>query len=65
MINSGNLISIKHYIKYWKHFSSKKHNLTLELNIVKVLQQANTIEKNYDVYKLIIYIKFGKRKNSF
>jgi hypothetical protein len=37
MINSGNLMSIKYYIKYWKHYSSKKHDLTLELNIVKLL----------------------------
>jgi hypothetical protein len=54
MINSGNLMSIKYYIIYWKDFASKKHNLTLELNIVKLLNQADTIKNNYDVYKLII-----------
>ncbi len=54
MINSGNLISIKYYIKYLKHFSLKKHDLTLKLNTVKLLNQANTIKKTYDVYKLII-----------
>jgi hypothetical protein len=54
IINSGNLMSIKDYIKYWKHFTSTKHDLTLELNTFKLLNQANTIKNNYNVYKLII-----------
>jgi hypothetical protein len=54
MIHSGNLMSIKYYIKYWKHFSSKKQDLTLKLNTVLLLNQANTIKNNYNVYKLII-----------
>jgi hypothetical protein len=48
------LMSIKYYIRYWKHFASKKDSLTLVLNIVKLLNQANTIKDNYNVYKLII-----------
>ncbi len=46
IINSGNLMSIKYYIRYWKHFVSKRHSSTSELNTIKLLNQANTIKDN-------------------
>ncbi len=55
-INSGDLISIKCYIWYWRHFAYKRHGLTLKLVVVKLLDQANTIKDNYDAHRLIIWI---------
>jgi hypothetical protein len=40
-INLGDLVSIKCHIRYWRHFASKKHGLTLKLTIVKLLDQSN------------------------
>jgi hypothetical protein len=53
-INSRDLVSIKCYIRYWRHFASKRHGLTLKLIVVELLDQANTIKDNYDVHRLII-----------
>jgi hypothetical protein len=57
MINSGNLMFIKYYIKYWKHFAFKKHYLTLELNIVKLVHQANKIK----VVMMFINLSYKKK----
>ncbi len=54
IINLGDLVSIKCYIRYWRHFTSKQHGLTLKLTTVKLLDQINLIKKNYDTHRLII-----------
>ncbi len=54
-INLGDLVSIKCYIKYWRHFASKQHRLTLELVAVKILDQVNLIKNSYDTHRLIIW----------
>jgi hypothetical protein len=46
-INPRDLVSIKCYIKYWRHFTSKQHKLTLELAIVKLIYQVNLIKDSY------------------
>ncbi len=37
IVNPGVLVSIKCYVKYWRHFISKQHEITLELIDVKFL----------------------------
>jgi hypothetical protein len=54
MVNLGDLISMKCYIRYWRHFASKWHILTLELVTIKILSHANTIKDSYNAHKLII-----------
>lgn len=53
-INPRDLVSIKCYIGYWRHFASKRHGLTLELATIKLLDHANTIKYNYDAHNFII-----------
>jgi len=31
IVNLGDLVSIKCYVRYWKHFVSKQHGITLKL----------------------------------
>jgi hypothetical protein len=54
IINPRDLVSVKCYIRYWKHFTSKWHGLTLKLATVKLLNQVNLIKDNYDTHRLII-----------
>jgi len=37
ILNLEDLVSIKCYIRYWRHFISKQHKLTLELTTIKLL----------------------------
>jgi hypothetical protein len=53
-INPKDLVFVKCYIQYWRHFAFKRYGLTLELTIVKILDQVNLIKDNYDTHRLII-----------
>jgi hypothetical protein len=55
ILNSGDLVSIKCYIRYWRHFISKQHKLTLELAAIKLLDHVNLIKHNYDIHMFIIW----------
>jgi hypothetical protein len=37
ILNLEDLVSIKCYIRYWRHFISKQYKLTLELTTIKLL----------------------------
>jgi hypothetical protein len=36
-IARGDFVLVKCYIRYWKHYTSKHHRLTLELTVIKQL----------------------------
>jgi len=51
----GDLISVKYYIRYWRHYTSKSHELTLKLIVVKQLIKGKLIIKNnYNSHRFII-----------
>jgi hypothetical protein len=37
IVNLGDLVSIKCYVRYWRHFVSKQHGIALKLVVVKKL----------------------------
>jgi hypothetical protein len=37
----GDLVSIKCYIWYWRHFASKRHGITLKLIAIKKRSRQN------------------------
>jgi hypothetical protein len=56
-IARGNFILVKCYIRYWKHYTSNCHKLTLELTIIKQLIKSKLIIKdNNNSHRFIIYI---------
>jgi hypothetical protein len=54
-ITGGDFVSMKRYTIYWKHYTSKHHELTLELAFVKQLIKGKLIIKiNYNSHRFII-----------
>jgi hypothetical protein len=54
IVNWGDLVFNKCYIRYYRHFTSKKHDLIMELAIVKLLDHGNIIRGSYDIHRFII-----------
>ncbi len=59
-MSSRDLVSIKCYIRYEKHFVSKKRGLKLKVIVIKLLNQANMIKDSYDACRLLIWIHLNQ-----
>jgi len=53
-INPRDLVSIKCYVRYCKHFISKWHGITLKLVVVKTFDQGIIIVDSYNIHRFII-----------
>jgi hypothetical protein len=53
-INPRDLVSIKCYVRYWRHFVSKRHGITLKLIVVKKIDLGIIIVDNYNTHRFII-----------
>jgi hypothetical protein len=54
-ITGGNFVLVKCYIKYWRHYISKCHGLTLELIAIKqIIKGKSIIKDNYNYHRFII-----------
>jgi hypothetical protein len=54
-IARGNFVLVKCYIKYWKHYSSKCHGLTLKLTAIKqIIKGKSIIKDDYNYHRFII-----------
>jgi hypothetical protein len=54
IVNLGDLVSIKCYARYWRHFVSKQHGITLKLVVVKKFDQGIIIVDSYNIHIFII-----------
>ncbi len=54
IVNLGNLVSIKCYVRYWRHFVSKWHGITLESVDIKKFDQGRIIVDSYNTHIFII-----------
>ncbi len=54
IVNLGDLVSIKCYVRYWRHFVSKRHGITLESVDIKKIDQCRIIVDSYNTQRFII-----------
>ncbi len=52
---SRDLVCIKCYVIYYRHFMSKWHGITLKLVVVKNIYQGKIIVDGYNIHRFITY----------